>query len=896
MSAHRIIPMQCGDNESYALLFYDGTSGLVVDIYDVQTKALVQTVDTPFPRHSAGELRYVQSFDVMFFAQGDTYPCKLKRENKSGGGYTFSFEECEFLPEPISDWDTNSEHKINVFALPDGDIMKSKSDGTTYYPKGAVREVLQEEEITVSYSYHELVETDEHDKYGQYWSIRCYGYAPTGNAKDYAVGKAFKLTTPIKFVAKFYGTNDMTIDRAEQIDGETVSFEIADNDDCECEVNASFGSIVVEKIGNGGVYFYVGRFIQRFTNGAANAYVYDSSANGVTTSTFKAQYGDSKLYVAALDAPSSESVDNEVYWEPISGNGFELAMTIDGSNTNKNVSIGQTIALKYKASVSLSDFWDYDSLPVGTTHSPLPAVDVLEPLLSKKDAKDNELRPQTGGGYGNASEWVPVRGEVELRTEGLWSGVIELQESDANKNVATIARITSENGNSNTSLTRDIEDFGSSVRVACTRREKAYQTNRSVTSGGDVIEKVLTADEGLQWTLTTTDVQTAYLKIKEKRTLSSGVKCYIVEVVGGVNRSFATSSYALGAWSSENGYPEHVAIYQERLVYAGNKAKPTTLWLSRTNSWDDFELGTKDSSSITATLATEKYDSIQWILPSKNGILIGTKYNEYSFGAGDGGIATADNARATVTSSIGSLGIRADTFGVSTIMVKTGGEELYRIDYNTLSEEASGNQVSLLASHLFEGDPVIDLFSVKSPSNMLFCLHESGKLSSFTYEPDYGVSGWARHEVLDGVDSGCVVRRDGKDVLCLAVKSGSGYVVGEIDLQSDVWTDDGVAYESSVITTPLQFREGSSYGKQQIVAGCDVYIGEGTKQFELRLPGGDWIRVDNGFDAMGELRAFENKRVEIPATSSWKDESVVEIKSSYAFPLVLYAIGASVRS
>lgn len=865
MSAHRIIPMQCGDNESYVLLFYDGTDSLVVDIYDAQTKALVQTVDTPFPRHSAGELRYVQSFDVMFFAQGGTYPCKLKRDNKDGGGYTFSFETQEFSPEPIMDWDTNSEHKINVFALPDSDLLKGWSDGTTYFPAGSVRGVRLEESLVFASPSIEIT-SDSKVLY------LCSVY--TANSREYKVGEAFVLTSPI--TATITG---LTGNAVKSADGEIL---VPNNG------VYSFNLIVVHKTTADLVVFLYGS--------TTRTSVMPPVATATFPPSFSAMYGGDKLYLAVSDAPSGESVKNTTYWSPIVGSGFELAMTIDGSNVNKNISVGQTIAIKYKASVSLSDFWDYDGLPVGTTHSPLPPVEVLSPLVSKTDAQSNELRPQTGGGYGNASEWVPVRGEVELRTEGLWSGVIELQESDANKNVSTIAKITSENGSSNTSLTRNIEDFGSSVRVACVRREKAYQTNRSVTSEGNVIEKILTADEGLQWTLTTTDSQTAYLKVKEKRTLSSGVKCYIVEVVGGVGSAFSSSSYALGAWSEENGYPEHIAIYQERLVYAGNKAKPTTLWMSRTNSWDDFELGTNDSSSITATLATEKYDSIQWILPSKNGILIGTKYNEYSLGAGDGGIATADNVRATVTSSIGSLSIRADTFGVATIMVKTGGEELYRIDYNTLSEEAAGNQVSLLASHLFEGDPVIDLFSVKSPSNMLFCLHESGKLSSFTYEPDYGVSGWARHDVLDGVDSGCVVRRNGKDVLCLAVKSGSGYVIGEIDLQSDVWTDDGVAYESSVVTTPLQFGNMGSYGKQQIIAGCDVYVGEGSKRFDLRLPGGDWIRVDNGFDAMGELRAFENKRVEIPATSSWKDEAIVEVKCSYVFPLVLYAVGANVRS
>lgn len=874
MDSRKIISMQCGDNESYALLFQEKGGKVVLDIYDAGTHSLVQSLDTPFPLGGIGGIRHVQSFDVMFFAQGETRPCKLVRK-KEDGAYTFSFEDNEFLPEPILDWNVNSEHTINVFALPDSELIKTKEDGTQYYPKGVVRETVQVEEVSISYAYRNQRIIGDYT-----WESRCYCFAPTENASKYKIGKAFKLSTPIQIYCYTNGSPGYTV-TAEHTDGEPT--EVLDG-------VASFDFARVDRIGENGVYFYVGRFLVR------TAGVIEIDNSGANTVSFDAAYGDTLFYVSLIDAPADASLTNEIYYSPISGGGFEIGVTIDGSNTNENVDVDQILALQYESPISLSEMWDYEAFPVGTEHSPVPPVNVLPPLLGKQDAEGDELRPQTGGGYGNASEWVPVRGEVELKTEGLWSGVIELQEKDSKQTVSKIATITSENGASNTSLTRIIDSFGSSVRVACTRREKAFQVNKSVNGEGSVFSKVLCVDEGLQWTLTSAETQTAFLRIKEKRTLSSGIKCYIAEVIGGVNGSFGTTSYALGAWSKTNGYPKHIAIYQERLVYAGNEVKPTTLWLSKTNGWDDFELGTEASSAISATLATEKYDAIQWILPTKNGITIGTSYNEYSFGASDGGITTADNARATATSSIGSSGVRADMFGTATVMVKTGGEELYRIDYNTLSEESAGNQISLLASHLFQGDPVVDMFAVKAPSNMLFCLHKSGKLSSLTYEPEYSVTGWAQHEVLDGVISGCALRRSGKDVLCLVVKRGDKYVLGEIDLQSKVWTDDGQPYESSVVTTPISFANTPKYGDRKIIAGCDIYVGKESKQFYVKLPGGDWTRIDNGFDSTGSLREFDASRVEIPATSSWEDEAIVEVKSSSPEPLVLYAIGASVMA
>lgn len=879
--------MQCGDDESYALVFSD--KGLVraqLEVFDANTKECIQTLDTPFPSGEIGRINSVQSFDVMFFAHPSTRPCKLTRKDKEGGGYEFSFEDNEFSPEPVLEWNTDSEHDINVFALPDEDLIQVKDDGSYYYPEGVVREAPTAEDITISYSYWTPTYNDplKDD------TVNIFGFAKTTNASKYQVGKTYVLPETISvYVKATYSGHTLGFTGATEVDGAPAPVD-------NSTLTVRFKYARVERLGTDGVYFYLG------------SVDFDTSYNYEMESIYgqnsvlveKAEFGETVFYVALIDAPETEELTNEVYYKPISGNGFEIAFTIDGSNTNENISVGQIIALKYKTSLSETEMWDYESLPVGTTHTTIPPVDVLDTLPSKTASTGEELRPMTGGGYGDASEFFPVRGKVELKTEGVWSGIIELQKMDGESNLSTIARIVSENGLSNTSLERDIDEFGCSVRVACVRREKAYEIQKSVNNDGGVYTHTLCCDEGCQWTLTSADEQSAYLRVKEKRTLTSGLKCYIAEVIGGVGGSFATTSYALGAWSEKNGYPEHIAIYQERLVYAGNKSKPVTLWMSKTNVWDDFELGPDASSSITATLATEKYDKIQWILPNKNGIFVGTQYSEFSIGGSDGAVATADNITATVTSGIGSSGVSADTFGVATIMVKTGGKELHRIDYNTLSEESAGTQVSLLASHLFENDPVVDMFSIKAPSNMLFCLHESGKLSSLTYEPEYSVTGWAQHHVLGGIDSGCVLRNKGKDVLCLVVNSGGRYVLGELDLSSDVWVDDGEAYESSVITTPLKTTTGAttggSYGKQQVIAGCDIYVGIGTKQFNVRLQGGDWIRIDNGLNELNVLRDFEAQRVEIPATSAWADEATVEIKSSTPYPLVIHAIGASVRA
>lgn len=918
----RVIPMQCGNDESYALVFYEQDDKVKVDVYDASTKEKVATLDSPFPVGGISDIRYVQSYDVLFFAQPDTYPCKLKREDdEEAGGYKFTFEDSEFLPEPVMEWNEKDEHEISLFALPDDELLVENEKGEKVFPKGVCR--LDDGKVNLEFKY-----SNHSDPRLVFDELR----EPTIGAGGSTYRREVCFTMKIYLVAKHKQWRSVSRDGVLKFDkpigikgycrfwtnsSGSDNYFMAAVDQYLSGCHDIYGKTTQRGSTNNTAYFDIGRVVSASSSGI-KLYVgeidYDfwlkgidaveefglttnSHFVGVNTATVGVSIRGKKFCVTNTDnVGESEDVKTSEKYSPSTGGGFRLAMTIDGTNTNENICIGQVIALKKEEPMRESICWSYGNFPTGVEQSPAPRppVETEDLLASKTDTNGGELRPLSGGGFGFASEWRHVRGGITLKTEGVWSGVIVLQEMGSNGSPYTIATISSENGLSNTELERDISDFGMCVRVACTRREYAY----TVEKYSDGTTKTFKDDTGCQWTLTADGQTVAYVRVVERKTLSDGSNVYIVKAIGGVGEPFSTSSYALGAWSTKNGYPRHITIFQERLVYAGNKGKPMTVWMSKTNKWKDFELGTDDTSAITATLATEKYDSIEWLTLNKNSILIGSKYNEFSIGANDGTVTTADNILASTMSSIGGASIPAAKVGTSTLMVKVGREELHKVDFNALSEQSTGTQVSMLARHLFEGDRITDMFSMQSPRNMLFCVHESGKLSSLTYEQEFDVLGFARHDVLDGVESGCVIRRGGRDVLCMIVREGDSYVLGEIDFDADVWTDDGKNYESEVLTTPLKpYSSGTmttGYGRQANIAGADVYVSSDSRQFRARLVGADWVRVDNGFGTDGELRGWDKQRVELPTTGSWTDEPLVEIICDTAHPLTVYGVGAAI--
>jgi len=612
----------------------------------------------------------------------------------------------------------------------------------------------------------------------------------------------------------------------------------------------------------------------------------------------------SSLYVAKIDAPVEQLVTNTKYYSSYTGaTGIKCALQVDGTNTNKNLAAGMVLALKTKARLEYDADLNYDDMPVGTSYptaNPSFEMDEKLPSLKSQNGSSEELRPDSGGGAGWYSPWLPVRGKVTIKTNGKWSGVIRMQELSETGNLTEIAKIESNNAASNTELSRDITSFGSAIRLICTRREKAYYLLSSLggSNGDTIYEKRLKQDSGCQIQLVSAAERIVYLRLLEKKRLTSGKLVWVCECLSGFFGDFETDKYAFGAWSEENGYPRHIAIFQERMVYAGNLAKPMTVWLSKTNDWGDFELGTDDSSAMSFTMYSEKYDEIAWMKQTRSAISIGTQHGEYTFGDANGGVVKSTNARFLNTSNVGGENIPSVVLGDAMFIVKKGGTEVHTVAYNTLTEESAGTQVSMLAKHLFEDDRIVDMFATKSPTNTVYLLCKSGKMVSLTYEPVFNVEGWARHEILDGLVAGTTVRRNGTDVLILVAKKDGKYILGELDpTEENIWTDDGVNYESVLEPTPLvsDNYEGGVYGHRTIFAGADLYVDEGER-FWVKLYGGDEMRVDLGFNSQNKLKKFEReKKIELNANTAWQDEAGMVIRTDYPAPLTVTAVGARVK-
>jgi hypothetical protein len=545
---------------------------------------------------------------------------------------------------------------------------------------------------------------------------------------------------------------------------------------------------------------------------------------------------------------------DETYWRKTFCVGKRLILRFAESvSVPEDWRIGQHFALTAKAYAAESGNWDYAS-----------EGKVSDPLLAF--------------------------GSVTLKTEGgIWSGRLVLEMSlDDGKTWEFVDAVVSENGSANPQITVDIDEIGALVRVRCDRREKATTRQALIQSdGGDVSYKTVENDTGCKWSLTCEGYSDIFVKVLER---GYAYNEWIVECISGCPYPVSTTTWAEGAWNSRYGYPQTVTLHEERLCFAGNAKKPTTLWCSAINHYEDFRRGTLDTSSISVKPSSHSYGRAVW-LASGAQLIMGTTLEEVSIGSRDSVAAmSGSNIVAKSSASYGSADFDCVQSKSGIFSVLPGGKKIGVLNYDSV-EEYTGTEVSQRAESLLASG-VKELSYVKAPQETLYALCEDGSVAVLTYDFGQNVAGWSQFEILDGVLSMCAVRRRSVDVLVFVVNKDGELVLGEINPTADVWTDDGSSYLSECYPMPMDVVGNVSAGVTGKITQADVYLTQGSF-FEYSFDGKTWHKFGERTKSRSWKELFG--RIELRQSSDWKDEATVMFRTDYAAPFTIAAIGAEIK-
>jgi len=225
--------------------------------------------------------------------------------------------------------------------------------------------------------------------------------------------------------------------------------------------------------------------------------------------------------------------------------------------------------------------------------------------------------------------------------------------------------------------------------------------------------------------------------------------------IGTVITSFASTNlsddWAESSWSTLKGFPTCLSFYQERLCFASTFTQPQTIWMSRTGNYYNFDVNDNllDTDRISIDLISRKVNTINDLILLNN--IIGlTTASEWQIGAADGGSITPTNVSANIQGHRGASKITPVTVGNKIIYIQPSGSIIRDLGYDYNSNTFTGNNLSVLSQHLFEGYTIIDIDYQQEPDSIIWMTRSDGILISMTYLKEQEVLAFARHET-DGI-------------------------------------------------------------------------------------------------------------------------------------------------
>ena len=323
-------------------------------------------------------------------------------------------------------------------------------------------------------------------------------------------------------------------------------------------------------------------------------------------------------------------------------------------------------------------------------------------------------------------------GKITLRTAGgIWDGRLDLQENQSGgSGWVTIGSITSEDGNHNGEIIRDIETFDTRIRVLMAERG---------TAG---------SDSGCKWTLEIDETQYTYFRIDN---YTSDTEVDATRIGGNNLLANPVDDWSLGAFGGDNGYPTCIEIHEERMMLAGVLGTPATVYGSRINDWKNFQEGTLATSPIRFTLSSDVRNRTRW-LSTEVSLIMGTDYGEWTIGSRDGSTAlSGENVVAKRHTQYGSDPRQAVTASDMTLYIESGGRRIRSMVYNFAEKDGYvSNDMNILAPHLTENTTFTRMAYSRVPEQVIWCVREDGELCAFTHEREQQITAWSRHPFSDG--------------------------------------------------------------------------------------------------------------------------------------------------
>lgn len=356
----------------------------------------------------------------------------------------------------------------------------------------------------------------------------------------------------------------------------------------------------------------------------------------------------------------------------------------------------------------------------------------------------------------------------------------------------------------------------------------------------------------------------------------------------GVPPSGESLMWSFVAFRGVYGFPSLVDVFQQRLVLAATQAQPQTVWLSKTDDLNSFEVGKQDDSALALTLSTTTQNRICWLMAQSSRLLLGTADAEWAVSGGQG-VMTYANARADSHGFVGSSDVPALMATDKVLYVERGGGRVYQYGYDYESDGFVSRDLTVFADHvLADGGGCRGVAFVRKPEPRAVFVRRDGALALMTYNSMHQVHAWHRY-TTEGVFEGVAVLPNGDqaDLLFALVSREDGRFIEVLAPGNEFQDPGGRDFVSVLETNALISLEAA--GRRQHSGGVMFFFGSDAlvDGVEVSIDGTRWDVLDRSPSSF-LTRGWHS----LVADGCWNYDSMVGIRVSGNRDFNLLAIQA----
>jgi hypothetical protein len=297
-------------------------------------------------------------------------------------------------------------------------------------------------------------------------------------------------------------------------------------------------------------------------------------------------------------------------------------------------------------------------------------------------------------------------------------------------------------------------------------------------------------------------------------------------------------------------------------VQAGTPAQPTTWWLSASDDYDKYAIGTLTDDALEYTIASRQVNQIVWV-SDNNDLFLGSIGAEFRARGGANGEILGGDVIPLVDriTAHGSAPIQPVALSRRSLFVDLSRKKIITLGYTWEEDAWDADELTDIAEHITgSGIRLGQIGFAKRPHPTLYFVREDGQLISLMYFKAQRVIGFSRL-ITDGFFEAVSVTPDpnrGPDRVTVIVRrtisgatkryvEGFQPVVSGLSLRgwTSLQTDSAVIYDASPTTTipGLSHLEGKTvdviadagYRGTKLVTGGQIILDEAASEVEVGL-------------------------------------------------------------